>query len=53
MKKSEMYHLAQIAVLNTPIIAPESKLEILAELIDAEKLELFSEKQKAEKAVEE
>jgi hypothetical protein len=45
MKKSEMYHLAQIAVITSPNIAPENKLLILAELIEKESLELFLEEQ--------
>lgn len=36
MKKSEIYHLAQIAVLNAATIAPENKLEILRELMAKE-----------------
>ena len=31
MKKSELYHLAQIAVVNSPCIAPETKIYILRE----------------------
>ena len=44
MKKSEQYHLAQIAVVSSACIAPESKLEILETLRAAEDLEKFSEK---------
>lgn len=43
MKKSEIYHLAQIAVINSPSITPESKIEVLRELIDKEELALFCE----------
>lgn len=43
MKKSEIYHLAQIAVVCSGQIAPESKIETLKVLWDQEKLELFSE----------
>ena len=43
MKKSEIYHLAQIAVIASPCIEPENKLKILHELIDRECLELFVE----------
>ena len=46
MKKSELYHLAQIAVINSPIINPENKIEVMRVLMDAESLELFVEKQK-------
>lgn len=45
MKKSEIYHLAQVAVVNSATIAPENKLEILRELIDAEELARFCESQ--------
>lgn len=48
MKKSEIYHLAQVAVLNTATIAPENKLEILHELMDAESLAQFTEEMAAE-----
>lgn len=44
MKKSEMYHLAQIAVVLTPSIAPESKVEILKMLMEDESLAQFVEK---------
>lgn len=41
MKKSEIYHLAQVAVLNTATIAPENKLEIIKELMEGEELALY------------
>lgn len=44
MKKSEAYHLAQIAVVQSPAISPENKLEILRTLIAGENLALFCEK---------
>lgn len=44
MKKSEAYHLAQIAVITTQLINPENKIEVLRELIDKEELALFCEK---------
>lgn len=47
MKKSEVYHLTQIAVVQSPNISPENKLEILKILIDQENLALFCEKEKA------
>lgn len=47
MKKSELYHLAQIAVINSPSISPENKIEVMRVLMDAESLELFVESQKA------
>lgn len=49
MKKSEIYHLAQIAVITSPCITPETKLEVLQELMDAEKLEIFCEDREAKK----
>jgi hypothetical protein len=48
VKKSEIYHLAQIAVINTATIAPESKLEILDVLMNDEKVALFCEGQGTE-----
>ena len=45
MKKSEVYHLTQIAVVQSPNISPENKLEILKILIEKEQLELFCEKE--------
>ena len=50
MLKSEIYHLAQIAVVNTPCIAPETKLEILSVLIDDKSVALYCEKKEAEEA---
>ena len=47
MKKSEAYHLTQIAVVQSPNISPENKLEILKVLLDQERLELFCEREKA------
>lgn len=49
MKKSELYHLAQIAVLNTGTIAPETKLEVLRVLLHDEGFEKFCEEQEATK----
>lgn len=49
MKKSELYHLAQIAVVTSPCIAPERKLKVLKVLVDDEELSLFREKWDAEK----
>lgn len=36
MKKSEIYYLAQVAVVSTATIAPENKMEVLRELMSAE-----------------
>jgi hypothetical protein len=44
MKKSEAYHLAKIAVVNSPSITPESKIKVLRVLIEQKKIELFFEK---------
>ena len=46
MKKSEMYRLAQGAVLTNEYLSIEDKLEILRELMEKEDLELFCEKNK-------
>ena len=51
MKKSELYHLAQIAVVNSPCIAPETKIYILRELMEQESLLLFTEEKETEKVV--
>ena len=45
MKKSELYHLAQIAVIATPTISVESKIEVMRVLFDQESLALFCEEQ--------
>lgn len=50
IKKSEIYHLAQIAVINAQTIAPESKIEIMRVLIEQENLELFCEGREEENA---
>lgn len=48
MKTSEIYKKAQIAVVNSPYLYSEDKLEILRELMDKEDLEIFREKKEAE-----
>ena len=48
MKKSEVYHLAQIAVVATPAISVESKIEVLRVLFEQESIALFCEKQEEE-----
>ena len=48
MKRSEIYHLAQIAVVTTSTISPEGKLAVLDALMNDEKLALFVERQEAE-----
>ena len=49
MKKSELYHLAQIAVIVSPCIAPETKLEVLNVLLHDESMEKFCEEREAKK----
>ena len=54
MKKSIAYNLAQIAVMMSPNISPENRLEILKVLMEDESLALYIEKQEeAKKAAEE
>lgn len=52
MKKSEIYNLAQLAVMTNPAIHSAQKLEVLRVLMDDEDLEKFreerEEKEKAE-----
>lgn len=48
MKKSTAYNLAQIAVMMSPNIAPENKLEILRVLMEDESLALYMEEQESE-----
>lgn len=45
MKKSEMYKLAQVAVIEHPMLSSKQKIEILKELLDKESVALFVEKQ--------
>lgn len=47
MKKSEAYHLAQVAVMGAQTISPENKIEILRILFEQEKFEIFCENNKA------
>ena len=51
MKRSELYHLAQIAVVNSPSISPENKLVILHRLMSDESMAAFIEEE-TEKAAE-
>ena len=55
MKKSELYYMAQIAVINAACIAPERKLQILRALMadeDSEKyFEELAEKKKLKSAL--
>lgn len=52
MKKSEIYRLAQEAVVVVPCLKIAEKLEILHELMRQEDLEKFCEQQEEEKAAE-
>jgi hypothetical protein len=51
MKRSEAYHLAQIAVVQTPSISPENKLEILKILSLQEHFERYCEEEKPNEAL--
>lgn len=53
MKNSEAYHLAQIAVVQSPNIAPENKIDVLRILFDAESFAEFCEQKEAGKTVAE
>lgn len=48
MKKSEAYHLAQIAVIATNTISVESKIEIMRVLLAQESFEQLIEEQEEE-----
>ena len=52
MKKSELYHLAQIAVINSPNLAPETKLEIMKVLIPDESSARYWEEQEDKRNAE-
>ena len=47
MKKSEIYHMAQCAVINATFLGVDAKLEVLRELMCKEDVALFCEKQEA------
>lgn len=49
MKKSEAYHLAQMAVVNSPAISPEAKIEVMRILLEDEAIALYSEKRQTER----
>lgn len=51
MKKSEMYRLAQGAVINYQNIDTAMKLEILRELMDKEDVALYVERKEEEERV--
>lgn len=50
MKKSTIYHMAQLSVLNNYTLNPEEKLEILRELSSQESLNKFVEEQELKDA---
>lgn len=53
MKKSELYHLAQIAVVASPGISPEHKIKIIHILAADEALAQYTEEREAKKVAEE
>ena len=53
MKKSQMYQWAQCAVLESPNMTTMTKLDILRVLFGDEDIELYREKQEAEKKAQE
>ena len=52
MKKSEAYHLAQIAVVTTQTISPEAKVKVLRTLMEAEDMAVFCEKREEEQTTD-
>ena len=52
MKKSELYHLAQIAVVHSNCITPERKLDILRVLFADEEFAQYGEERDTEKAAD-
>lgn len=51
MKQSEAFYLAQIAVVTSPTIAPENKLEVLKILIENENFARYCEEQETKNEV--
>jgi hypothetical protein len=49
MKKSERYHKAMLAVVNSLMLKAEEKIEILETLMEAESVAEYVERQEAEK----
>ena len=49
MKKSEFYHIAMVAVVQSNNVSPENKIEIMRLLLENENLELYREKQEEAK----
>lgn len=52
MKKSEIYHNAALCVLNDAETSDEAKLEMIAEIMERERLERLFEEQAAKKEVQ-
>ena len=52
MKKSELYHLAQMAVVTSPGISPEHKIDIIHILAADEGLAKYTEEQEEKKAAD-
>lgn len=48
MKKSEVYKMAEVAVVNSLSISAQDKIEILRELIEQEDLALYREEREVE-----
>jgi hypothetical protein len=53
MKKSEIYNLAQIAVLKSQCISPENKIEMLRVLFEDEDLAIYCEDREIDRLVAE
>lgn len=49
MKRSEIFHLTQIAVVQCPSISPENKLHILKTLLSQEHFEKYCEEREEAK----
>ena len=52
MKKSEMYRMAQMAVVSSGAMSPNVKVDIVKELIERENFEKYMEKVEEEKDAE-
>ena len=52
MKKSEAYEMAQIAIVSTPTISPENKIEIIRYLMNDAEFAKYCEKQEEKKNAE-
>lgn len=52
MKNSELYRLAQVAVINSPCITPETKIDIIRMLIADENIARYGEKREEKENAE-